>query len=72
MSKMADVMIKFEETFIECVEDPNFWENGDLMDGDIRNHLMLSFPGMDQADVEHELNCLLDNNLPQIAIVYYC
>ena len=69
MSKMADVMIKFEETFIECVENPMYWENGCLMDGEICNHLMLSFPCMDQADVEDELNFLLSTNVQQTAIV---
>lgn len=53
---MTNLMTEFNK----LINNPEYWENNELMDGDIRDTLADMFPKMDVADLEHDLNVMLE------------
>tara|TARA_Y100000389_G_scaffold69217_1_gene65877 strand:+ start:683 stop:865 length:183 start_codon:yes stop_codon:yes gene_type:complete len=53
-------MTELMKAFNRLVNSPEYWERGELLDGSIRDTLAVMFPMMDDADLEHELNVMID------------
>ena len=48
------------KAFNDLVNNSEYWERGELLDGSIRDTLAVMFPMIDDADLEHELNVMID------------
>jgi hypothetical protein len=58
-------MTKLMKAFNDLVNQPEYKSTipgmrGELLDGEIRDTLAVMFPMMDDADLEHELNIMID------------
>ena len=57
----GSVMTELMKAFNRLVNSPEYWERGELLDGSIRDTLAIMFPMIDDADLEHELNVMIDD-----------
>ena len=55
-------MTKLMTEFNKLLNNPEYWENGELMDGDIRDTLADMFPKMNAADLGHALDVIIAFN----------
>ena len=53
-------MTNLMKAFNTMANNPEYWQAGELLDGAIRDTLAVMFPMMDDADLEHELNVMID------------
>jgi len=53
-------MTNLMKAFNTMANNPEYWQAGELLDGAIRDTLAIMFPMMDDADLEHELNIMID------------
>ena len=60
-------MTKLMKAFNDLVNQPEYWERGELCDGSIRDTLAVMFPMIDDADLEHELNVMIDEYNEEVA-----
>ena len=60
-------MTKLMKAFNDLVNQPEYWERGELLDGEIRDTLAVMFPMIDDADLEHELNVMIDEYNEEVA-----
>ena len=58
-------MTKLMKAFNNLVKQPEYWECDELCDGSIRDTLAVMFPMIDEADLEHELNVMVDEYLEE-------
>jgi hypothetical protein len=48
------------KAFNDLANNPEYWERGQLLDGSIRDTLAVMFPMMDDADLEYQLNVMIE------------
>ena len=53
---MTNLMTEFNK----LLNNSEYWENNELLDGEIRDTLADMFPKMDVADLEHNLNVMIE------------
>jgi len=53
-------MTKLMKAFNDLANNPEYWERGQLLDGSIRDTLAVMFPMMDDADLEYQLNVMIE------------
>ena len=60
---MTNLMTEFNK----LINNDEYWENGVLLDGEIRDTLADMFPMMDDADLEYDLNVMIETFNAEIA-----
>lgn len=53
---MTNLMTEFNK----LINNDEYWENNELLDGEIRDTLADMFPKMDVADLEYDLNVMIE------------
>ena len=53
---MTNLMTEFNK----LLNNDEYWENNELLDGEIRDTLADMFPKMDVAYLEHDLNVMIE------------